>query len=373
MRPHPSRSDNGRGSRFGDAPRAPYDRDVRIRSRVLAAAVLLLSTALGTVACTAADTHVPSPSPTADSPAPTLPAASVPAVTAFGGNCDDVLSPEQVNGLVDGATLDTGEPQPYPPSELTGILGCVWRSAIPGQTLRVTAIPADLVPSSVADSPLYAMESCDAFGGECVRSAVAGGMWLVADVPPADDPAAALAVATDALALARSSAEAHPGASPARPGGDWWTAPVCEDLNASVDVAAALDTSVVEPVYYSDNVPRGAAWESTVAGGFDVWCPWTGWNGEIGDWSHSGPVVELQVWPGGGETAAMSAIFRTYGARAVEVPGADRAVALPGDSGGMRLYVVTGPNAMWVYGSVSEEILVSLAAAVLPVLATTGG
>lgn len=330
---------------------------MRVISRVAVATLAVLLMA----GCTAVpEEEAASPSPSATPAATPTPTVDLP-VTAFGGECADMLDSAVVTETFGAPAQPTVIPgQPSPPQMLLGGLTCSWRSDV--GLLTVVALPAVSVPASLRDA--FADTTCGDFpGGGCRGSVSSGDLWMqVQYVPsPVVDRSTEIDVLRGALA---ASAAAHPGAAPAVADDGWWALPTCEEVSAGIDVAAILGAETVVPEYPADDVLPEEIHPALFAAGVEGWCAWTAVDPDGDD----GANLQLYVWPGA--AAETQPLLGGDGFAPVEIAGADRAsLAERSFPSPNVVYATSGQNAVTIYGWTETANVLAFAEAVMASLA----
>lgn len=313
-----------------------------------ALAVLVVISVAGCASPTAPTvTPIAEPSAT-HTPSSTEPS---PAVPLFGGDCNNLITDEQVAAIF-GPLVEAERTPPLrkPSLDALGGMECLWGSA-PG--FGLTAAPA-----SVIDSTPPSALSCVGDGGfYCTVEAVASGYWFTASawVGDGSDLNADLAAAQAALEIVfANAATAGPPAVRSTPA-ESWPPFDCETLSASADVPGVLadaDLQVRESttdVSMREQVLRASLGATA--------CSW------MSSTSFAGFTVELI--PGGGWLVDEAAVID--GARAVTVDGATAAwIARPGGFESAELLFATdGVNLLTMLSSQTTTSV----EAYLPVLA----
>ncbi|WP_439594274.1 hypothetical protein [Microbacterium sp.] len=159
--------------------------------RTRLAAVVLAATSLLS-GCTAAGVVAPDPTRSAEASAPA-------GDRAFGGDCASVISPLELDTLVEGAGGATAS---IPVGHPDGLV-CSWQGSSRSLTVRAIS-KRDAAPAEIARLTL---PECDPATGFCGGGIEAGGLWIVVDfgfVEGEWEP-----VVSTALKAVANAAEAH--------------------------------------------------------------------------------------------------------------------------------------------------------------------
>lgn len=305
-------------------------------------------------------TPTPSPTPTG-TPTPTpAPPTRAQAVSAFGGECANSLSVDEVTAAV-GVEMVLHEPAWRSGAEgRMGGLVCTWTdpTGYKTHTVYLISYPASLVPADIQDAPALC-------GGEeygCAISGAAGESWLYLSVSPTAGETASRGL----WELAASRAAEFPPPLSESPAADWWPTTSCEQLADGVDLLGATGWRWIRY-----NAPEfddtGTVWGLPNRVGGVSQCQFTG---SPDDASYVD--VSLRVIPGAG--GYFPQIAASEGATSVEVAGALAAAEVLDDDLWEGHYATTvatdGVNLVIVGVNSFEDRAVgsSIAAAVLAVM-----
>lgn len=311
----------------------------------LALCVVLLA------ACAPTPQEQPAPAPVAEStPTPSTqpPAGAVP---AFGGDCANMLAPEQLQPIIGGGIVDTAtwsaqnhwDPDFVPAPELAygaaaGGLECSWR-ATEGASLSITvlAMPTRVMPTHLDFTEPRCDERYDML--ECRASRTVGETWLLALQQHGFDADADTSGLVAALDAAGANLAGHPSPVPAERTDAWWNLPGCEELGSRIGLADLIGEG------YHEGVPEGtlATAETTLLehAGLGLTCPWFAFS--EAELHHD--AVTLEVAPGA--ASQWERLVDHPSAAAIEVLGAASAMTVP-DQG--RIVATDGVNVIIVTG-----------------------
>ncbi|KQX06549.1 MULTISPECIES: hypothetical protein [unclassified Leifsonia] len=299
--------------------------------------------------------NAPAPRPT---PAVVTPAVAVPTApaAAFGGDCSVVATEAEISDATGGPSvllLPSPADAGYADWAIRGLGGirCTWSNER-SDGVWVTVVPVATAGQDIIDDVSLGQPYCY---GACSFSTTVGDWWYAGVVSTPDDSGIDPMVAIDDLVAAFGArAAANDAVAPTRIDGTWDDVPECEILGERVDTTALLGSDL-EPT--PGNVPGEAGpgfYGSLRAADYSA-CFWEG----------DGTMAEIGLLPGAwwavDEQAALP------GAVAVDVPGAVRAVLVPGadDFETDTLYVTDGVNLATASGGYGTDQLGALAVAVM--------
>ncbi|MFV0374379.1 MAG: hypothetical protein ACK5KK_09845, partial [Microbacterium sp.] len=265
----------------------------------------------------------PTPSPTrsptpATQPTPTEAATPTAAVILYGGSCDGLLPPPEVDQVL-GDAHAVPDTVAAPHIATLGGLRCRWTGD--AGVLSVLAYPAGVIDLATAEK--YAAPVCESFDYDAngcrvavdaepawalvTMSTATGGPW---EEPPAQLSAAAEAVSVS-LAAARGTRASVTDA--------WWRTD-CPAVAAAVDLPAALGLDAYDPGFPVDGGEDVDAAIGRAAGSAIGPCQWSGFDA-------SGAARGIQIWayPGGAD-AWDAYVTALAGPTEIEVAGARAAV-----------------------------------------------
>lgn len=273
------------------------------------AAVLLLS------GCTSAPAADPVATPTATPSATTTPTPTPPApaagVVAFGGDCANVLTEEQVEEILGAGALPFSEwmanydpdyrAPASSPLERAGGIDCRWMAADDAEGLPegVTQIGILAMPTDAAggeEVALLADARCDPQydATNCRLGRTSGATWVMARVGAyIETPPDELLVA--ALDAAEANLAEYPAPVAATREASWWAIRDCDELGEAIDLADFLG-----PDY------RSGYWEGSPqhenflleAAGVGQFCQWSSDSSAIPE-GEEHYIVSLTLEPGG--------------------------------------------------------------------------
>ena len=275
--------------------------------RPLRAAAVVFVTAFALTACASVPAAQPAPAPSSPSATPTTEPEPIGPVAAFGGDCDDVLTPDQVMSILGAGARDketwlaevsppARSALPVPITTLGGI-ECEWVAAegavLPEgmSSISILALPVDAVTDIDFSEPLCE-PSYDAVN--CRMSRTESGVWLLAragwylETAPTEQLDAAL------TAAAANVASFPPPISAARDSA-WWQLPTCDDIAAEVGLRELLGTDFFSGFYEGSPQPEHKLLDDA---GVSRLCPWSTDPASMaeGDSFH---IITLQMMPGG--------------------------------------------------------------------------
>ena len=337
--------------------------------RLLPPAVVLII-AVGLTACAPPQPAPPPPTPsavTAPTPAPEV----IGPVPAFGGDCTNVLSSEQVESILGPGYSEAATPVSGDIS-LLGDIDCEWvRSGATGysepgvdtglpegmDTIAVVALPADVVKMDLSEprcDPKYDATMCR-------MSRIVDGVWLMARAgwhlssPPVEQLDAALTAAAANLA-------SFPPPVAARSDSDWWELPACDDIAVRIGLSAFLGEGFHSGFWEGSLQPEDQLRDDA---GMLRLCPWSTEGASAGP-DQEFHIVTLHIMPGG--ALRWDALLARADATEISVAGAQAAIRV-GDEvfatdGVNTLGVVTGdahPDDSALAVALAERALAALA------------
>lgn len=194
-------------------------------------------------------TPTPEPTPTATATATPDPEPQLTApVTAFGGDCSQVVDPSALSGAV-GVELGPATDQSTTEVRTLGGLDCRWESAT-FESVSVYVLPAGVVPPDIVAK--YSEPVCEGFrydGEGCRRALSDGATWTLVTVSGVFGQAEGVSndVVTARLEAAIplfATAVADAGQPmPAARTSSWWSPTTCDELLGRVSVADILGTT----------------------------------------------------------------------------------------------------------------------------------
>lgn len=201
-------------------------------------------------------------------------------LAAFGGECEDVVDIEALSAAIDATLIVETERGDTGIGTLGG-LNCVWRTAVGGSAVRMSAFPLDVVPA--ATRAAYAEPVCEGYlyDGSGCRVAISNDhtwMLITADAYEWDDNGGAIDGSagvrlTGVLPLFETALSTAPAPRAAARADDWWPVTSCEELGARLPLEEMLGADGVEPGYpagFGTDVPYELAKES----GATIDCKW---------------------------------------------------------------------------------------------------
>jgi hypothetical protein len=237
-------------------------------------ALLLAATVVTLSACAtprgAAPTAAP---PVAESPSPT-PAEETALVVGpgdepprlFGGDCENMLSVDEVSGLIDRTLQadDLGGPGEIATTENAGGLQCSWSNADEGVHVSVTAFPAesfdDLDLTAVGGD--WTSDDCEWYcavvreSGDVVVATTINGTDLLAG---GDSPSAKIALLGDEVtSLVAANAEEGAGDPWQRDRQGWRSVSRCDALGAAVAAELSIPVTGETFSFYVDSPLAGS-------------------------------------------------------------------------------------------------------------------
>lgn len=246
---------------------------------------------------------------------------------AFGGECDNVLSLDQVEVLLGGgSTLSAMTSRPSPGAGTLGGIECQWdledQSAAESEPTSLTiSVFADAdVPSGLAEE--VADARCDPWYDStvCRLGRAVDGAWIMAATSwlPTEPDSALLdsAITATSANLAKYSAPVRLAAE-----ADWWALTTCEDLGERMGLRDLLGEGYVTGWWEADPSEQ-IEFRVTASQGVEQVCEWFPdyTSGSASD--ATAGLISVTVWPGGG----WDADNMLAGGSPLSVPGAQRAV-----------------------------------------------
>lgn len=317
----------------------------------LATAALLGSEAPGPVA-TSTRSETPTPTPSTD-PAPTAtpepPAPTGPAV-AFGGECANTLTDDEVDALRGMSMIRADYRWETGANAVLGGIDCVWLSEEEylAATLHLYAYPDSVVPAAVRDATV---PGCVDIAGEiprvsCSAVGVVDGTWLLVRAEGSPDQISAAGVDT-LYGNAADRVTQHPAAVPVTRTAEWWESMECGALLGRIDPAiygfervALLD----EQAWQGEPTAGPGDIAATAASHCEL--HFTSGSGD----TSSGEVVSIWIVPGG--AIGFQSVIDSEGSQPVTVDGAQAAVIAPGldryEGSPSTIVVTDGVNVLMV-------------------------
>lgn len=303
----------------------------------------------GCAPATPSETPAPTASTVDPTPTPT-PSATPEHTIAFGGDCANVLTVDEVHDLIgDGAYPSALTAGAQPGIGTLGGIDCRWDADENGATgpNGVGSIEIRAAALSTVDS-LFVAEVADARcdpwtdSTVCRLGRVVGDVWLMASAVSGDSETEPHAVLLDsALSSAAGRLAAYPAPVPLAATSGWWTLGSCADLGVRLGLDAVLGEGYVTG-WWEGNPDEQLDFRMTRAQGVEQLCQWfpdytteTGRNADAG-------IISATLWPGGGWDADRL----LAGGTAITVAGAQRAVAGADDPD--SVYATDGVNAVRV-------------------------
>lgn len=224
---------------------------------------------------------------------------------AFGGECDNVLSLEQAESLLGGAsTLSAVTSGPSPGAGTLGGIDCRWdvedqSSADTRPTSLEISVFADAdVPSDLADE--IADARCDPWydATVCRLGRFVDGAWIMAATSwlPTEPDGALLDAAITAVS-AHFGDYAAP--VPLAAEDDWWSLASCDDLGERMGLRELLGEGYVTG-WWEGNPGEQIEFRLTASQGVELICQWfPDYSGAAAADATAG-IITVTVWPGGG-------------------------------------------------------------------------
>lgn len=328
----------------------------RLRRPLRAAAVVFVI-GFALTACAPEPAAQPTPAPASPTATPTPTPEPTGPVAAFGGDCDNVLAPEQVASILGDGALDKdtwldevssparGAIQPVPLTTLGGI-ECEWvaaeGAALPEgmSSISVLALPADAVVDVDFSEP-RCEPSYDALN--CRMSRVEDGVWLMAragwyveSAPVEQLDAALTAAATNVASFPSPISAARDSA--------WWQLPTCDDIAAEIGLGELLGTAFDSGFYEGSPQPEHELLDDA---GVSRLCPWFT---DVESMAADDPfhILTLQIMPGG--AVWWDDMVAHPSASPLEIDGAEAALTVDG----RYVFATDGVNVVDLRESSSE-------------------
>lgn len=267
---------------------------------------------------------------------------------AFGGECANVLSLDQVASLLAGSSeLSARTARPSPGVGALGGIRCRWdledQSSVDSAptSLEISVFADADVANAIADE--IADPRCDPWYDStvCRLGRAVDGAWIMASTSslPTEPDSALLDAAITAVS-ANLGRYAAPVRMPAEE--NWWAITTCEDLGERMGLRDLLGEGYVTG-WWEANPGEQIEFRLTAAQGVEQICEWfPDYDGPGGANATAGTIT-LTLWPGG----AWDSETLLAGGSPLSVSGAQRSVAdleYPD-----RVRATDGVNAVEVY------------------------